>query len=509
VGPSRPRLAGPRGAALNSLALGRSVWLRGCHPEVAADVRGRIIAVGAEAGPAAGSGAEVIELSGAALPGLADAHIHLEGLAEQQTWLNLGSAPSLATALTEVASRSALLPAGAWVLGCAWDPNRWPLKPAWSRWDLDRVAGGRPVAIFGRDGHSAWLSSSALARSGLADLGEDPQGAVLERDERGEPTGIIREAALAAVQAAIPVAGQADLDRSTLAALERLAGLGLTSLHVMDSSRGFLTLQRLQEQGRLRLRVSWFAPAALAPELLRLGVRSGWGSQMLRLWGVKAFLDGTLSGGTAQMLTGGGLAGLDQSELIALSRDLARAELNLAVHAIGDGAVRRALDAWQPLAGAWARWRPRIEHAQLVHPDDRGRLAALGAIASMQPLHAVDDLELARRRWSGRGADAYAWAALEGAGAHLAFGSDAPVASPDPLLGVAAATKWRQQVGWHPELALTRSSALRAYSAGAAYAVGMEDDLGELSPGRLCDVTVVERGAVTATVVGGRLIRGL
>ncbi|MGH7876886.1 MAG: amidohydrolase family protein, partial [Candidatus Dormibacteraceae bacterium] len=108
-----------------------------------------------------------------------------------------------------------------------------------------------------------------------------------------------------------------------------------------------------------------------------------------------------------------------------------------------------------------------------------------------------------------RGADAYAWAALEGAGAHLAFGSDAPVASPDPLLGVAAATRWRHRVGWHPELALTRSSALRAYSAGAAYAVGMEDDLGELSPGRLCDVTVVERGAVTATLVGGRLIRGL
>src|SRR5438270_2927062 len=186
-------------------------------------------------------------------------------------------------------------------------------------------------------------------------------------------------------------------------------------------------------------------------------------------------------------------------------RRCVRAELNVCLHAIGDGPVRRALDALEPHRNAWSRWRPRIEHAQCVHPDDVPRFASIGVIASMQPIHAVADRELADRNWPARTQDAYAWRSLERAGARLAFGSDAPVETADPLAGIEAATTWRRTARWHPELALTRPAALRAYTSAAAYAAGMEHESGALKSGMLCDLTIVDGGRVTATVVGGRV----
>jgi predicted amidohydrolase YtcJ len=175
------------------------------------------------------------------------------------------------------------------------------------------------------------------------------------------------------------------------------------------------------------------------------------------------------------------------------------------LHAIGDGAVRRALDALAPHRDAWSMWRPRIEHAQCVNPKDVKRFARIGVIASMQPIHAVADRELVEQYWPLVGKHSYAWGALERAGARLAFGSDAPVETADPLAGIEAATVWRRQAGWHPDLAVSRAFALRAYTSGAAYAVGMEKDAGSLRPGKLCDMTVVDSGRVVATVVGGQV----
>jgi predicted amidohydrolase YtcJ len=150
-------------------------------------------------------------------------------------------------------------------------------------------------------------------------------------------------------------------------------------------------------------------------------------------------------------------------------------------------------------------WRPRIEHAQCVNPKDMTRMARLGVIASMQPIHAVADRELADNMWPDVTKTAYAWRALDRAGVRLAFGSDAPVETADPLAGIEAATTWRKQAKWHPELALTKASALRAYTSNAAYAAGMEADLGALRPRKLCDMTVVDDAGVVATVAGGRL----
>ncbi|HEV2966648.1 MAG TPA: amidohydrolase family protein, partial [Candidatus Dormibacteraeota bacterium] len=200
-----------------------------------------------------------------------------------------------------------------------------------------------------------------------------------------------------------------------------------------------------------------------------------------------------------------GTARLFQPDLVDMVDRCARAELNVCLHAIGDGAVRRALDALAPHRKAWSGWRPRIEHAQCVSPKDVKRFAHIGVIASMQPIHAVADRELVEQYWPKVSAHSYAWGALERVGVRLAFGSDAPVESADPMAGIEAATVWRRKAHWHPELAISRPAALRAYTSGAAYAVGMEKDAGTLRPGKLCDLTVVDEAGVVATVVGGQV----
>ena len=314
-----------------------------------------------------------------------------------------------------------------------------------NRKQLDAAAGDRPAFLHRKDGHSAWVSSAALKRAKIDSTTVDPPGGVIDRDDLGEPTGILRETAMHKVAGLVPVPSD------------------------------------------------------------RMGIRSGWGDPWLRTWGVKAFLDGSLGSRTAEMLDGSGTARLSQDDLTDIVDRCARARLNVCLHAIGDGAVRRALDALTPHAGAWRYWRPRIEHAQCVNPKDLGRFERAGAIASMQPIHAVADRELADEYWPGVTAHAYAWGALERAGVRLTFGSDAPVETADPLLGIDAAVAWRRRAGWHPDLSVSRASAIRAYTVGPAYAVGMERDAGSLVIGKLCDMTVVDDGKVTATVVGGRV----
>jgi predicted amidohydrolase YtcJ len=389
------------------------------------------------------------------------------------------------------------------VVGAGWYNDLWPDPVFPTRRHLDVAAGGRPVYLQRKDGHSAWVSSAALHMARVNRSSVDPPGGVVDRDRKGDPTGILRETAMQAVAGIVPRAADADFDAAMARTLADLARLGVTGVHSMDHARGFGALQRLHAKGALKIRVTYNLPVADLLHAERMGVRSGWGGPWLRIWGVKAFLDGSLGSRTAEMLDGSGTARLQQADLVDMVERCARAELNICLHAIGDGAVRRALDALSRRRSAWPFWRPRIEHAQCVNPEDVPRFARLGAIASMQPIHAVADRELADRIWPGVTAHSYAWRALERAGARLAFGSDAPVESADPILGIDAATAWRRRARWHPELAVTRASALRAYTSGAAFAVGMEADLGSLRPGKLCDMTVVHDGRVTATIVGG------
>jgi predicted amidohydrolase YtcJ len=465
----------------------------GSEPEVAAGVDGRILAVGEGARTAAGRRAHVVRLHGRTWPGLIDAHVHLEGLADRHLTLDLTGTASLEETLARIGSWSKRLPRTAWVVGAGWYNDAWPNPQFPTSEQLDKAAGGRPAYLRRKDGHSAWVSSAALNLAGI------------EPDSRGQPTGILRETAMQPVADLVPLPDDAAFDDAMARALEDLAAVGLTGVHSMDSARGFGSWQRLRAQGRLPIRVTYNLPAADLPHAVRIGVRSGWGDEWLRIWGVKAFLDGSLGSRTAEMLDGSGIARLGQRELVDLVEQCAQAELNVCLHAIGDGAVRRALDALAPHREAWQRWRPRIEHAQCVNPKDVRRFARIGVIASMQPIHAVADRELVDQYWPKVAGSSYAWNALARAGARLAFGSDAPVETADPLAAIEAATVWRRKTRWHPELAISRAAALRAYTSGGAYAVGMERDLGTLRPGKLCDLTVIDERGVVATVVGGQV----
>ena len=484
----------------------QSTLFTGCEPEVAAGLDGRILAIGDAARVAAGRNPKVVRLTGRAWPGLIDAHIHLEGLADRHLTVDLTGVASREEALKRVKQWSEQLPDDAWVVGAGWYNDAWRDDSSFpTRQQLDEAAGGRPAFLRRKDGHSAWVSTAALTRAGIDRTTEDPPGGGIDRHKRGEATGILRETAMNLVAKLLPPPTEAELDTAMATALKGLAALGLTAVHSFDSARGFGSWQRLRKKNELPIRITYNLPVADLPHAERMGVRSGWGDEWLRIWGVKAFLDGSLGSRTAEMLDGSGTVRTTQAELEDMVERCSRAGLNVCLHAIGDGAVRRALDALAPHSNNTKTWRPRIEHAQCVDPKDMKRFARIGVIASMQPIHAVADRELADEYWPLVTKHSYAWGALERAGARLAFGSDAPVETADPLGGIEAATVWRRHAKWFPELAVTRAAARRAYTAGAAYAVGMEKDLGTLRPGKLCDLTVIDENGVVATIVGGQV----
>jgi predicted amidohydrolase YtcJ len=477
------------------------VLFRGVAPEVLASGDGRILAVG-RAAVEMGAGARVVELEGRVLPGLGDSHLHLHELVRLRLDLDLSGTRTAAGVLRRVAARSRRLRPEDWVVGSGWSGRLFPGGSSPSRGALDRAAGGRPVVLLSRDEHSVWASTRALEMAGIPWQAPDPHPMVVDRDADGAPTGLVREGGPGFLRQ-LPRPDGAAYERALERVLQQLSSLGLCSVHSMDPPETYFALQRLHSRGRLPLRVTYNLPADLLEDAGRLGLRQGLGDPWLRLYGVKAFVDGSLGSGTAEMQGGGGVARLSDSDLRDLVELSTRTELNLCLHAIGDMAVHRALRALRAGVGSWPGWRPRIEHAQLVDPADVALFKEVGAVASMQPLHAPADREMADRMWTGLTGNAYAWGRLARAGVRLAFGSDAPVESADPILGLEAATGWRRRAGWHPELALTWTQALKAYTSGVAFAGGVERQEGWLRPGYRCDLTVVRGREVVATVVDG------
>jgi hypothetical protein len=347
------------------------------------------------------------------------------------------------------------------------------------------------------------------------------------------PSGIVLENAMRLVQAAIPKPTAVELAQMMRDAQSAAHRLGLTGIQDFDNSLALQAFQELEARGELALRVVKGIPHENLSEAISLGLRSGFGGERLTLGPLKMFADGALGPQTAAMLApyegtwATGIPTLTEDELY---EDIAKANaagISCAVHAIGDAACHVVLNAFQRVreeqVGA-ARLRNRIEHVQLLHPDDVGRLARWGIIASMQPLHATSDMLIAERYWGARCTGAYAWKSLLLAGTALAFGSDCPVEVADPLAGIHAAVTRRRadgspgQDGWRPEQRLTVEQAVHCYTRGAAFAAGREADLGSIAPGKLADFTVLDRdifaippheihgAAACATVVGGRLV---
>jgi len=483
-------------------------------------------------------GGEVVDMKGACvLPGLVDSHMHFQWFAEALESVDAGTA-TMEQALERVARAAGAVPDStlvaadrrpAWIRGNGWDHNPWGALP--SRGHLDRAAPGVPVALTAKSGHALWASTAALAAASIDARTPDPPGGRIGREEDGTPSGILFDNAMDLVTRAMPKATPEGTAVRMEAAMKVLHGAGLTGIHDFDGATALSALQILRERGALRLRVLQGIPHGLMDSAVGLGVRSGFGDEWLSLGPVKLFADGALGSRTAWMLEpyeGSGDRGIATLGVEEMAEDILKANANgldCAVHAIGDAACRGVLDAYErvsadPRASGRMR-RNRIEHAQLLHPEDLPRLARLGLIASMQPIHATSDMDMAERHWGSRCATAYAWRALQEAGTILAFGSDCPVESPSPLAGIHAAVTRRRadgspgKDGWHPLQRLHVLDAVRAYTEGAARAAGREGESGRIARGFLADLTALDRDVlavdpreipelkVLATIVGG------
>ncbi len=456
------------------------------------------------------------------VPGFTDSHVHFPTWAVAQRQVRLEGAPTAEAALDRVAAAARGLPAGTWLRGLGWRSGDWAPVTEPDRAGLDRAAPGVRVALTSRDYHSLWLSTAALEVAG-GDLEAD--GGVVERDGGGAPTGVLRETAAWRFRDAWTRPSRAEYLDAMRDGVRLASRRGVVAIHDKDGWLGALGLfQALHADGELPLRVWQSVPHERLDELEALGLRSGFGDDHLRLGYVKAFMDGALGSRTAHLLDGSGVQITSPGAFEALVRRAAAAGFPVAVHAIGDRANRDALDALEASRDAWAPagLRQRVEHAQLLHPSDVERFAALGVTASVQFSHASSDRDLADAEWGGLESRAYAFASLLAAGTRLANGSDAPVEELDPLAGVAAGV--RRTLGdrppWHPQERVGVLDALRATCVEPAWLEGAEDRRGRLAPGLLADLVVLDRDPlscpahelgdvqVVATMVGGRWVHG-
>ncbi len=480
----------------------------------------------------------------AVIPGLTDAHLHLEQYALGLQKVDCETATK-GECLARVARRAHQLPPGKWILGHGWNQNDWS-EGYGNAAELDQVAPDQPVFLTAKSLHAAWVNSAALRLANLTADTPDPSGGRLGRDAHGNLSGILYERAMELVYTVIPEPSQEQVCTAIQQAQLGLWKMGLTGVHDFDRRRCFMALQKLHQNNELYLRVLKSIPFEDLPHAVALGLRTGFGDDVLRIGQVKAFADGALGPQTAAMLQpydnqveNSGILMMDVEELYELGRMAVDAGLALAVHAIGDRANHEVLQAFEQLREyeyeiarrkgqqvSHKQLRHRIEHVQLIHPDDANRLAKLDIIASMQPIHAPSDMLMADRFWGKRATFAYAWRTQLKSGAVLAFGSDAPVESPNPFWGVQAAVTRRRldgtpgPDGWYPEQRLSIDQAIHAFTSGAAYAAGMEDRLGKIAPGYLADLLILDRDPFacppdelhrirpTATMVDGHWVYG-
>ncbi len=455
---------------------------------------------------------ETVDLGGrCVLPGFTDSHVHFPTWAIAQRQLRLESAASLDEALARVRVGLDRLPPGRWLRGQGWRSADWDTQP--TKEALDAVTGEVPVALLAKDYHSLWLNSAALARAN-GDLLVD--GGVVELDERGEPTGVLREESAWRFKERYVETADEEYLEAMRAGLRLAASRGVTAIHDKD---GWLPAiprlwQQLQDEERLSLRVWQSVPHDRLGRLAELGVASGLGDDRLALGYLKVFMDGTLGSQTALMLDGSGVEITSSDELADIIRRGARAGWPVAVHAIGDRANRNALDAFEATRADWQPLglRHRIEHAQCLAAEDVPRFAAIGVAASVQFSHAPSDRELAERFWPERLDGAYAYRSLWDSGALVANGSDAPIEELEPWAGICAGVLR----DWLPEQALTLEQALEATTIAPARLTGDERRRGKLLPGYLADLVVLDRDPlvasadelpdvqVVATMVGGR-----
>lgn len=472
---------------------------------------GRVIAVGSEAEilALAGSKDEKLDMQGRSIwPGLTDAHIHLQHYAFALQMIECET-PTRQECLRRVSEKAAQGKPGEWVRGHGWNQNDWPEGFGTVR-ELDAAAPDQPAYLTAKSLHAAWTNSAGLKAAGITRATPDPEGGKIGRFEDGSPNGLLFESAMGLVEKIIPAPSIPRIVEAIAGAQQNLFSMGITSVHDYDRSACFNALQLLQESGRLQLRVVKSIPVEDLDHAAAIGLRTGFGNEHLRIGPVKLFADGALGPATAAMLQpyedspdNTGILLIDSEQIFEVGQVAASHGISMAIHAIGDRANHEVLLAYEQLRrfeqeNHLPALRHRIEHVQVLHPDDYSRLSDLQVIASVQPIHATSDMYTADRKWGARSAGAYAFRTLLDRGTHLCFGSDAPVESPNPFLGLHAAVTRRRpdgspgDSGWYPEQRLSLEEALRGFTTGPAYAAGLENSLGRLSPGFMADLIVLE-----------------
>jgi len=522
---------------------------------------GRIQAVGAESDilQLKGPQTEIINLNGRfVMPGFNDAHLHLASAGFERLTVNLVGVKSLTEFRDRIRARVETAGPGEWIVGRGWDHTLWPVKELPSRWDIDEVTTDHPVFLQRVDGHIAVANTRALQLASITIASKDPTGGKIDRDSTGQPTGILRETARAAVESVIPKPTHDKRRQALEAALQELAQWGITSAQDNSSWEDFQIYEEIEREGKLTARITeWLAfddPLNTLQAHRSAHPRS---DNMLHTGMLKGFMDGSLGSRTAALIEpyaddaiNSGLPQYDQAKLTQMTKERADAGFQIGFHAIGDKAVQMALDAFgasaghvgtgelalgevkapvqaerssaAPASNSTADLRLRIEHAQVTTPKQIARFKELKVIASMQPNHLLTDMNWAMDRLGPKRAEhSYAWAEFQKKGVTVAFGTDYPVEPVSPFRGLYAAVTRESEDGkreYFPEQKLTMEQAIAAYTIGSAFAEFAENDKGTLAPGMLADFVVLDRditsipppkvlgSKVLRTVVGGKTV---
>jgi predicted amidohydrolase YtcJ len=471
---------------------------------------GRIFAVGktSDIKDLGGRDFEIVNLEGkTVIPGLTDCHTHFLAFALGLRRVDLHGITSSDQLLSTIQSFSKRLRSDEWLLGTGWDKNLLGDESLFSKQTLDRIWSAAPSALWSKDQHVLWVNSKALEAAGIGRHTGDPIGGEIQRDENtGEPTGLLKEKACGLVWQKIPAASFEASRDLAIQAMRIANSYGLTGIQNHDESRAYDLFQRLQADGELTLRAAFWIPVRELDSAISQGLTSGSGDDFVRFGGVKMYADGSLGSQTALMFEpfegstdNLGIQATSQQELTENTIRAERAEVSVAIHAIGDRAVHQSLNSIEQSnqqVRDKGRLRHRIEHVQLLHPQDVDRFAKLGIIASVQPVHAPADMDIAERYWGRRCKFAYMFNTLLKTGAKMVFGSDAPIESIDPWRGIHAAV-CRKRIGakqsWYPEEKLTIAEAISGFTRWAAFASYDENQRGSIEVGKLADMVVLSQ----------------
>jgi len=496
----------------------------------------KFVAVGmdAEIKKLAGKNTEMVDLKGKlALPGFNDAHLHFTNGGLYLLGIDLRPARDEKEFVSIIKEYIRKLPQGEWVTGGNWDHENWPSKKHPNKELIDAISADNPVLVSRLDGHMALANSLVLKLAGITRDTPNPQGGEIVKDKKtGEPTGILRDTAMTLVDRVVPPLSRDKRERAIRAAMRHAQELGVTSVQDNSSAEDLAIYQELLRKGELGVRVNAWRGADSWEDFQRIGITAACGDPFLRLGTAKLFVDGSMGAGTALFFepyaddpSTSGLPIHTQEQLNLLVKNVDRAGLQIAAHAIGDKANAWILDAFAKARAANGRRdaRHRIEHSQVVRPDDVQCFAELGVIASVQPCHCIDDMRWAEKRIGKRVNDAYRWRSFLEAGVHVAFGTDWDVEPLDPRLGLYAAVSRElpgggPAGGWHPGEKITMAQAIELYTMGSAYAEFQENVKGSVKPGKFADLVVMENNifeifpkkilttSVAMTILAGKIV---